>query len=125
MSSSVSVLAGAGKTTLLDVIAGRKTAGTITGDIMVNGVPKQDEPFRRIVGYVEQMDIHDPFTTVREGLIFAAKLVSACCQRGCQNASSWCNRTLSRSTGSCTGDISLRRKSFTESDVARHVSLLT
>ncbi len=28
---------GAGKTTLMDVIAGRKTQGKITGDILVNG----------------------------------------------------------------------------------------
>ena len=28
---------GAGKTTLMDVIAGRKTQGEITGDILVNG----------------------------------------------------------------------------------------
>ncbi len=28
---------GAGKTTLMDVIAGRKTQGDITGDILVNG----------------------------------------------------------------------------------------
>ena len=68
-------VAGAGKTTLLDVIAGRKTGGTITGDILVNGVPKNDEVFRRLTGYVEQNDIHDPNTTVREGLLFSAKMV--------------------------------------------------
>ena len=28
---------GAGKSTLLDVLAGKKTGGTITGDILVNG----------------------------------------------------------------------------------------
>ena len=28
---------GAGKTTLMDCIAGRKTQGEITGDILVNG----------------------------------------------------------------------------------------
>ena len=32
---------GAGKTTLLDVLAGRKTGGKITGDITVNGHPKE------------------------------------------------------------------------------------
>lgn len=30
---------GAGKTTLMDVVAGRKTQGIITGDILVNGTP--------------------------------------------------------------------------------------
>lgn len=52
--------AGAGKTTLMDVIAGRKTQGEITGDILVNGYPKDQKTWSRVVGYVEQMDIHSP-----------------------------------------------------------------
>ena len=51
---------GAGKTTLMDVIAGRKTQGEITGDILVNGHPKDQRTWSRVVGYVEQMDIHSP-----------------------------------------------------------------
>jgi ABC-type Mn2+/Zn2+ transport system ATPase subunit len=74
---------GAGKTTLMDVISGRKTGGKITGSILVNGKPKEDGSFRRLVGYVEQQDIHDPFTTVREGLFFAAKLVRKMCFSVC------------------------------------------
>jgi ABC-type multidrug transport system ATPase subunit len=66
---------GAGKTTLMDVVSGRKTGGSITGTITVNGRPKDEAAFRKAVGYVEQNDIHDPFTTVREGLLFAARLV--------------------------------------------------
>lgn len=46
---------GAGKTTLMDVIAGRKTVGRITGDIMVNGKPKEQATWARQVGYVEQV----------------------------------------------------------------------
>ena len=38
---------GAGKTTLLDVLAGRKTGGTVTGDIRLNGHPKMQETFTR------------------------------------------------------------------------------
>lgn len=38
---------GAGKTTLLDVLAGRKTGGTITGDIRLNGHPKDQKTFTR------------------------------------------------------------------------------
>ena len=45
---------GAGKTTLMDVIAGRKTAGEIEGDILVNGHPKITATFNRMCGYVEQ-----------------------------------------------------------------------
>lgn len=40
---------GAGKTTLLDVLAGRKTGGTITGDIRLNGHPKLQKTFTRRV----------------------------------------------------------------------------
>ena len=40
---------GAGKTTLLDVLAGKKTEGYITGDLLVNGKPR-DESFNRIAG---------------------------------------------------------------------------
>ncbi|GAX74481.1 hypothetical protein CEUSTIGMA_g1930.t1 [Chlamydomonas eustigma] len=61
-------VSGAGKTTLMDVLAGRKTVGTITGDVRVNGFPKEQESFATIAGYVEQSDIHQPRTTVREAL---------------------------------------------------------
>ena len=44
----------------MDVIAGRKTQGEIRGDILVNGFPKVQETWARVVGYVEQMDIHSP-----------------------------------------------------------------
>ena len=44
----------------MDVIAGRKTQGEITGDILVNGHPKDQTTWARVVGYVEQMDIHSP-----------------------------------------------------------------
>ena len=65
---------GAGKTTLMDVIAGRKTQGTITGDITVNGHPKQARTFNRLCGYVEQTDVHLATSTVREALLFSAGL---------------------------------------------------
>ncbi|KAL4433696.1 hypothetical protein ABPG75_000137 [Micractinium tetrahymenae] len=65
---------GAGKTTLMDVLAGRKTGGVITGDIRVNGFPKEHRTFARVAGYVEQTDIHVPFTSVEEALQFSARL---------------------------------------------------
>jgi len=65
---------GAGKTTLLDVIAGRKTQGLIRGDILVNGRAKQQNVWSRVVGYVEQMDIHSSCITVKESLQFSARL---------------------------------------------------
>lgn len=70
----LAVCSGAGKTTLMDVIAGRKTIGRVTGDIYVNGQPKNQKAWARVSGYVEQMDIHTPATTVVEALWFSARL---------------------------------------------------
>ncbi|KAL8765940.1 MAG: hypothetical protein Q9209_007137 [Squamulea sp. 1 TL-2023] len=64
---------GAGKTTLLDVLAQRKTEGTITGSILVDGRPLSVS-FQRSAGYCEQLDIHEPLSTVREALEFSAIL---------------------------------------------------
>jgi ATP-binding cassette subfamily G (WHITE) protein 2 (SNQ2) len=64
---------GAGKTTLLDVLAQRKTEGTIKGSIMVDGRPLSVS-FQRSAGYCEQLDVHQPLTTVREALEFSALL---------------------------------------------------
>jgi ATP-binding cassette subfamily G (WHITE) protein 2 (SNQ2) len=64
---------GAGKTTLLDVLAQRKTDGTIRGSIMVDGRPLSVS-FQRSAGYCEQMDVHEPLATVREALEFSALL---------------------------------------------------
>lgn len=64
---------GAGKTTLLDVLAQRKTEGTIQGSILVDGRPLTVS-FQRSAGYCEQMDVHEPLATVREALEFSALL---------------------------------------------------
>ena len=64
---------GAGKTTLLDVLAQRKTEGTIRGSILVDGRPLSMS-FQRSAGYCEQLDVHEPFATVREALEFSALL---------------------------------------------------
>jgi ABC-type multidrug transport system ATPase subunit len=58
----------------MDCIAGRKTVGEIRGDIMVNGHPKVQATWSRVMGYVEQMDIHTPAQTVLEALLFSARL---------------------------------------------------
>jgi ABC-type multidrug transport system ATPase subunit/ABC-type multidrug transport system permease subunit len=64
---------GAGKTTLLDVLAQRKTEGTINGSILVDGRPLSIS-FQRSAGYCEQLDIHESLATVREALEFSALL---------------------------------------------------
>ncbi|KAJ0405426.1 hypothetical protein P43SY_005045 [Pythium insidiosum] len=65
---------GAGKTTLMDVIAGRKTGGTISGQILLNGYPVTDLVIRRATGYCEQVDVHLESATFREALTFSAFL---------------------------------------------------
>ena len=64
---------GAGKSTLLDVIAGRKNQGTVEGSLLFNGKPRRHD-FKRLCGYVEQMDNLLPTLTPRELLYYTAKL---------------------------------------------------
>ncbi|CAL9734683.1 protein Snq2p [Monosporozyma servazzii] len=63
---------GAGKTTLLNTLA-QRNVGIITGDMLVNGRPI-DSSFERRTGYVQQQDIHIAELTVRESLIFSARM---------------------------------------------------
>ncbi|KAH7652107.1 Sulfate-transporting ATPase protein [Dioscorea alata] len=67
-------VSGAGKTTLMDVLAGRKTGGYIDGNITISGYPKKQETFARISGYCEQNDIHSPYVTVYESVVYSAWL---------------------------------------------------
>ena len=82
---------GAGKTTLLNVLAQRTTTGIVSGDRLVNGqslpidfqaqtyvysIHVRLNTFDDVIcsGYVQQMDTHMPQCTVREALLFSAKL---------------------------------------------------
>lgn len=60
------------KTTLLDVIAGYKTGGRITGDLTLNGLPKDPKIWTLLAGYAEQNDLLNPYLTVMETLKFTA-----------------------------------------------------
>ncbi|KAK1754275.1 ABC-2 type transporter-domain-containing protein [Echria macrotheca] len=66
-------VSGAGKTTLLDCLADRTSMGIITGEMLVDGHPR-DASFQRKTGYVQQQDLHLQTTTVREALNFSALL---------------------------------------------------
>ncbi|QUC23762.1 uncharacterized protein UV8b_08003 [Ustilaginoidea virens] len=66
-------VSGAGKTTLLDCLADRTSMGVITGEMLVDGRPR-DMSFQRKTGYVQQQDLHLQTTTVREALNFSAIL---------------------------------------------------
>ncbi|GKY93223.1 hypothetical protein MPSEU_000290000 [Mayamaea pseudoterrestris] len=65
---------GAGKSTLMDVLALRKTSGTIEGDVRLNGHPIDPSSFRRCTGYVEQFDVQSAQLTIKETLKFSARL---------------------------------------------------
>jgi ABC-type multidrug transport system ATPase subunit len=65
---------GARKTTLMDVIAGRKTGGSIQGQITLNGFPATPLAMSRVTGYCEQTDQHCESATFREALEFSAFL---------------------------------------------------
>lgn len=64
---------GAGKTTLLNVLSKRTEVGVVTGDMLINGVPA-DASFERRTGYVQQQDLHIAELTVRESLLFSARM---------------------------------------------------
>lgn len=66
-------VSGAGKTTLLDCLADRTSMGVITGDMFVDGEPR-DASFQRKTGYVQQQDLHLQTSTVREALFFSANM---------------------------------------------------
>lgn len=66
-------VSGAGKTTLLDCLADRTAMGVITGEMFVDGSPR-DMSFQRKTGYVQQQDLHLQTSTVREALNFSALL---------------------------------------------------
>lgn len=57
-----------------EVIALRKTSGHVTGDVRVNGFRQDAKSFRRCSGYVEQFDVQAPELTVRETVLFSARL---------------------------------------------------
>eukprot|EP00475_Leptophrys_vorax_P043952 TRINITY_DN8630_c0_g1_i1.p1 TRINITY_DN8630_c0_g1~~TRINITY_DN8630_c0_g1_i1.p1 ORF type:complete len:671 (-),score=189.92 TRINITY_DN8630_c0_g1_i1:38-1888(-) len=65
---------GGGKTTLMDLLAFRKTTGDVGGKILANGQPVSKNIMRRISGYVMQEDVMMGALSVRETLLFSARL---------------------------------------------------
>jgi len=64
---------GCGKTTLLDMLAAKKPDSKYSGQVLVNGRPR-DRLFRRIAAYVGQEDMMPAHWTVREAIKFNATL---------------------------------------------------
>ncbi|KAF2137150.1 uncharacterized protein K452DRAFT_236344 [Aplosporella prunicola CBS 121167] len=61
----------AAKTALLDFLADRVTIGVVSGEVMMDGLPR-NKNFQYTMGYVQQQDLHPPTSTVREALNFSA-----------------------------------------------------
>ncbi|BBN17690.1 protein MpABCG27 [Marchantia polymorpha subsp. ruderalis] len=66
--------AGSGKTTLLNCLAGRKVKGRMGGQILVNGYPRVQAAFNRVVGSCDQLEAYSIFMTVKEVVAFNAAL---------------------------------------------------
>ncbi|KAK3927886.1 ATP-binding cassette sub-family G member 4 [Frankliniella fusca] len=64
---------GAGKSTLLDILSGYRISG-VTGDVMVNGRPRNLDRFRRMSCYIQQDDRLHSLLTVQENMWLAAEL---------------------------------------------------
>lgn len=62
------------KTTLLDVLGFRKTTGTVSGTIRLNGQDATPTMVARAGAFAEQFDAHLPTATVYEALRFSVQL---------------------------------------------------
>ncbi|KAG8648329.1 hypothetical protein MANES_09G179900v8 [Manihot esculenta] len=72
----VAILGGTrtGKATLLKCLAGRvPSTGNLSGNIQAYGF-RTGAAFSRLIGYVEKLDAHQPYLSIRESLQFSAAL---------------------------------------------------
>lgn len=58
----------------MDCLALRKNTGEISGEVRLNGHLQDEKSFRRCTGYVEQFDTQTPQLTIKETMLFSAKL---------------------------------------------------
>ncbi|KAF8643292.1 hypothetical protein HU200_058142 [Digitaria exilis] len=65
---------GAGKSTLLEILAGRLAPSSSSPDVLLDGASASAADLRRVSGYVTQRDVLFPLLTVRETLLFSARL---------------------------------------------------
>ena len=64
---------GAGKTTLLDLLAGRVVGGHFEGEVLYNNQPR-DKRLKGVLAYVQQRDVLLSMLTVRQTLIYTARM---------------------------------------------------
>lgn len=67
---------GAGKTTFLNFLSGKDPSKNLEkkGQVLINGVERSKVSFSQYVGYIQQDDVLMQTLTVRECLMFAAKM---------------------------------------------------
>ncbi|KAJ8713344.1 hypothetical protein PYW07_013714 [Mythimna separata] len=64
---------GAGKSSLLNALSGYRSGG-VTGELLVNGQPRDEHLFQKSSCYITQEDLLQPLLTVREAMDVAARL---------------------------------------------------
>ncbi|XP_050573968.1 ATP-binding cassette sub-family G member 1-like isoform X2 [Bombus affinis] len=65
---------GAGKSTLLNILAGYKSADSVTGRISINGQTRDEDYLKKMSCYIMQEDLLQPWLTVQEAMQFAVDL---------------------------------------------------
>lgn len=71
----LNLLPGCGKTSLLDIITCRDEGGKVkSGQVLINGKPNTPQLVKKSIAHVRQDDRLLPHLTVRETLVFVAKL---------------------------------------------------
>ncbi|OMH83246.1 ABC transporter G family member 7 [Zancudomyces culisetae] len=65
---------GAGKSTLLNILSGRISTGSVSGQITYRGKRRVPQEFKKVTSYVMQDDILFPTLTVYETLLYSAQL---------------------------------------------------
>ncbi|KAJ3199805.1 hypothetical protein HDU67_002545, partial [Dinochytrium kinnereticum] len=63
---------GAGKTTFMNVLMGK--ANRTGGELKINGVVTEMQKYKKIIGYVPQEDIMHRELTVRENILYSARI---------------------------------------------------
>ena len=66
---------GSGKTSFINALTGKAAGyGSISGEVLINGAKVPVEVYRKAMGFVPQSDVVHTTLTVRENLLYSARL---------------------------------------------------